>query len=109
VDGRDVAPFYIDYLGTEPNGTAVVTLHGDLNRFSAREARSTLCLIGYVFSGVVVDLSAVTSCDASGAAALVEADEYLRSRDCSLVLRHPPADVAQILHSVAVELTLEGA
>ena len=39
-----------------------------------------LCLVGYVFSGVVVDLSDVAACDELGWRAIREADEYLRSR-----------------------------
>jgi anti-anti-sigma regulatory factor len=69
-------------------------LHGDINRFSSRELRSTLCLIGYVFDGVVVDFSDVGSWDESGVRAIQEVDDYLRAEDRRLVLRHPPPSIS---------------
>jgi hypothetical protein len=85
MDDLNPLPFYIDYVGTECDGTAVVAVHGDLDQFSCRELRSTLCLIGYVFNGVVVDLRAVA-----------DADEYLRSQHRSMILRHAPPQLARL-------------
>ena len=87
-------PFYIDYGGIDAAGMALVTVHGDINRFSSRELRSTLCLIGYVFDGVVVDFSDVGSWDESGVRAIQEVDDYLRAEDRRLVLRHPPPSIS---------------
>ena len=75
MDDLNPLPFFIDYVGTECDGTAVVAVHGDLDQFSCRELRSTLCLIGYVFNGVVVDLSDVASWDAFGRRAVADADD----------------------------------
>ncbi len=68
---------------------------------------ATLCLIGYVFNGVLVDLSNVTSCDASGLRAIAEADEYLRAQNRSVTLRHAPAHLARLLPSTTANTALD--
>jgi len=85
----------------------IVTLSGDLDMASAPSLRERLNeALRDTTPRVVIDLSAVTFCDASGLAVLVGAARRTRGIGVTLVLAAPRPQVAQLLRLTGLDRAL---
>ncbi|MCM4078882.1 STAS domain-containing protein [Paractinoplanes hotanensis] len=95
--GRIVAPV------VEQAGTAMVELHGDVDREMVEQLED--CVLSGVTRGVdvLVDLADVSMMGAASLGALIEADELAGRRGRRLCLLAPPARVWRTLAAAGLE------
>lgn len=87
------------------DGYTVATISGDLDIARAPELREQLLgLLGPHASRIVIDLSGVTFCDASGLAVLVGVGRRARLLDGVLRLVAPTPPVVTVLHLTGLAL-----
>lgn len=90
------ASLVVEHLGVD-DGTPVIAVRGDLDLTVRDELLPTLCLFGQMFGDVVVDLSGVLFCDASGLRVLYDVHEHLSDVRGRLILRCAPPLLERLL------------
>ncbi len=94
-------------LTTEPvNGSALVTVVGDVDLSSADRFRQELESALKQFRLVMVDVAQMTFIDSSGLNALVRAHRIALATDGELRLRHPRPMLLQLLSITRLETVL---
>jgi anti-sigma B factor antagonist len=87
-----------------PGGRAIVTLRGALDVAAAPALRERLIDVLHRGAGLlVVDLSHVLSCDASGLAVLIGAQRRARQLGIMVRLAAPSLPVTRVLHSTGLD------
>jgi anti-anti-sigma factor len=105
--GRDV-PLQVD-LRWEPDGTACLTLAGELDCCGAPAVcRAMEAAASRGVGPLLVDLSALTFCDAAGLGIFVAAHHRLRKCGRALTLLNPPPRFVRLLAVSHLDYLLEG-
>jgi len=87
-----------------PTGQAVVGLGGELDIVSAEAAISYVRdVIDRLRRPVIVDLTALTFCDAQGLAALVRMAGYAEHKGCSFRLASPSPSLVKIMRITGLD------
>jgi anti-anti-sigma factor len=85
-------------------GHTVLTVCGELDIVTTAALRDQiLILIGDTTAPLIIDLSAVTFCDASGLAMLVGAQRRARLRGITVALAGPPRRVSKLLRITGLD------
>lgn len=86
---------------------AVVFVGGELDASSASRLHDYVRrIIDRPSSVVVIDLSELASCDASGLAALFEIGDHAKDAACEVVLAEPPPLITRTLHAEGRHFTI---
>jgi anti-anti-sigma factor len=102
-DLEGTAPLELSHR-TVPTGQAVVGLSGELDIVSAETAVSYVRdVIDRHRRPVIVDLTALTFCDAGGLAALVRMAGYAELKGCSFRLASPSPSLVKIMRITGLD------
>ncbi|GAA5068212.1 anti-sigma B factor antagonist [Thermocatellispora tengchongensis] len=90
-----------------PSSPTTVTLSGDIDVLTSAALRQDLlATLRYSHSMLVLDLSQVSFCDASGLAVLIGIQQRARAQGVTLVLAAPSPRVSRILHITGLDRKL---
>ena len=92
-----VAPGFHAEASRNGSNSATVRLHGELDIASAGAARRALDLLDAGIQQVVLDVSHITFCDATGVRFLLTAQAQARITGRNLVVRYPSRSVWRVL------------
>lgn len=91
-------------LQAPPSGPHVLVVAGDLDHHTSSRLSATLDEVAFdPAAGLVVDLSALTFCDSTGIAALIDAHRRAREAGTPLVLAGLDPEIARVLRIMGLD------
>lgn len=107
MDTRQLTHTNRPWIGSGPQGRAVLTPTGELDEAASAVLRADACgLVAHGHRNLVVDLSAVTFCDACSLSALIGIRRHALEAGGSLVLAAVPLQLRELLSRTGLDTVL---
>ncbi|MGA4543451.1 STAS domain-containing protein [Uniformispora flossi] len=107
MDTRQLTPTNRPLIGSGPQGRAVLAPAGELDEAASAVLRADACgLVAHGHRNLVVDLSAVTFCDACSLSALIGIRRHALEAGGSLVLAAVPDQLRELLSRTGLDTVL---
>jgi anti-sigma B factor antagonist len=107
MDTRQLTHTNRPWIGSGPQGRAVLTPTGELDEAASAVLRADACgLVAHGHRNLVVDLSAVTFCDACSLSALIGIRRHALEAGGSLVLAAVPVQLRELLSRTGLDTVL---